>query len=200
MTFAPSPFFFFLLWGWMEFWGSFPRRRSTGHADEDTPKTECAKTRPCAHAKEEFEECSERVRLWDEADEEERKKLGPHEDCVEECELLCSSLFAFKVYVSLPRPAEGVPAVSSVVRGLKRWGRQFLSTRTACRSVRRRSFSKRSSECNVSATVVHRAGLRLPHTPRRISKVRSNKCWKRTRYNERICILLVCWSRSGWAR
>lgn len=46
---------------------------------------ECSKTPSCSHAKYEYEECSERVQKWQEADEDERKSLGPKEDCVEEC-------------------------------------------------------------------------------------------------------------------
>ena len=53
------------------------------------PPAECAKQQPCAKHKDELEECAHRVQVWDEADEEERKKLGSKEDCVEECRFRC---------------------------------------------------------------------------------------------------------------
>ncbi|KAI9725867.1 MAG: ubiquinol--cytochrome-c reductase subunit 6 [Chrysothrix sp. TS-e1954] len=44
---------------------------------------ECAKLPACAHAKNELEECTERVKVWDEDDRPVKQK-GPKEDCVEE--------------------------------------------------------------------------------------------------------------------
>ena len=50
-----------------------------------TRNKDCAKTAACSHAKDEYDGCAFRVQKWQEADEEERKELGPKEDCVEEC-------------------------------------------------------------------------------------------------------------------
>lgn len=44
---------------------------------------ECSQTAACSKAKYEFQDCEERVKQWNE--EEDESKKGPKEDCVEEC-------------------------------------------------------------------------------------------------------------------